>query len=247
MEPERVAIITGASSGIGAALAARLAADGWRVVGVDRTPSAWDGGGTMGGPGGSGLELIVGDAADGGLLGEALRRAGPRLDGLVCSAAIPPTGPWDDRAAWDEVLRVNLTAAYEAFRLAHDALANARGSVVLMGSVVGGAEGSRRSPAYAAAKAGLEGLARSLALIGAPDGIRVNVLAIGAVDTPFDVALAPPDERPDVPLGRMARPDEIAAAAAFLLGPDAAYVTGSVWRIDGGRTILPGIDVALAR
>jgi len=237
VDAQRSAIITGASSGIGAALSARLQRNGWRVIGLDRVPPAPAGRSTS--------DTVIGDAADPAVLAEALRRAGDRLAGLVCSAALPPSGPWDDRLAWDEYLRVNLTAPYEAFRLCRTALATARGSVVFMGSIVGGVEGSRRSPAYAAAKAGLEGLARSLALIGAPDGIRVNVLAIGAVDTPFDVALAPPGARPDVPLGRMARPDEIAAAATFLLSDDAAYVTGSVWRIDGGRTALPGIDVAL--
>jgi len=228
-----VAIVTGASSGIGASLAARLRANGWRVIGLDRgRPADPDG------------DAVVGDAADPTTIATALDRAGDRLHGLVCSAALPPSGPWDDRAAWDELLRVNLTAPYDAFRLCRPALAAARGSVVFMGSVVGGAEGSRRSPAYAASKAGLEGLARSLALIGAADGIRVNVLAVGAVDTPFDVALAPPDARPDVPLGRMARAEEIAATAAFLLGEEASYVTGAVWRVDGGRSVLPGIDVA---
>jgi meso-butanediol dehydrogenase/(S,S)-butanediol dehydrogenase/diacetyl reductase len=238
VEGPRVGIVTGSSSGIGAAVVARLVGSGWRVVGLDRVapPPASP-------P--EGLEAVLGDAGDPRAIADALRRAGDRLHGLVCSAALPPSGPWDDRAAWDETLRVNLTAPYEAFRMCRPALAAARGSVVFMGSVVGGVEGSRRSPAYAAAKAGLEGLARSLALVAAPDGIRVNVLAIGAVDTPFDVALAPPDARPDVPLGRMARPDEIAAVAEFLLSDEAAYVTGAVWRIDGGRTALPGIDVAL--
>jgi meso-butanediol dehydrogenase/(S,S)-butanediol dehydrogenase/diacetyl reductase len=229
---QRVAIVTGASSGIGASLAGRLRANGWRVIGLDRVRSA-----------DPDSDVVVGDAGDPSAISIALAHAGDRLHGLVCSAAIPPRGPWDDRAAWDELLRVNLSAPYEAFRLCRPALAAAHGSVVFMGSIVGGSEGSRRSPAYAASKAGLEGLARSLALIGAPDRIRVNVLAIGAVDTPFDVPLAPADARPDVPLGRMGSADEIAATAAFLLGDEAAYVTGAVWRVDGGRTVLPGIDV----
>jgi meso-butanediol dehydrogenase/(S,S)-butanediol dehydrogenase/diacetyl reductase len=231
---QKVAIVTGARSGIGASLAARLRGDGWRVIGLDRVPPADPD---------VAADAVVGDAGDPATIATALERAGDRLHGLVCSAAIPPSGPWDDRAAWDELLRVNLSAPYEAFRLCRPALATAHGSVVFMGSIVGGAEGSRRSPAYAASKAGLEGLARSLALIGAPDQIRVNVLAIGAVDTPFDVPLAPADARPDVPLGRMGSADEVAATAAFLLGDEATYVTGAVWRVDGGRTVLPGIDV----
>jgi NAD(P)-dependent dehydrogenase (short-subunit alcohol dehydrogenase family) len=75
-----------------------------------------------------------------------------------------------------------------------------------------------------------------MALIGAPD-VRVNVVAPGAVDTGFDPPSLPPGERRDIPLGRMATADEIAAMVVFLLGPDAAYLSGSVIRVDGGRTI----------
>ena len=108
-------------------------------------------------------------------------------------------------------------------------------------------QGEINVPAYAAAKAGLEGLARSLSLIGAPDGIRVNVVAAGAIDTPFDEKLAPAADRPDVPLGRMGTADEVASVCQFLLGPDAAYVTGSVWRVDGGRTALSNVDARRLR
>lgn len=227
MTQQRSAIITGSASGIGAATARRLTDAGWRVIGIDRAPGA----------------DVTGDASDPAVLHEAMRRLQGPLDGLVCSAGVPPSGPWDDLWHWDEVLRVNLKAAFCAFRELRPALAAGEvASVVFVGSVVGAGEGSLRSPAYAAAKAGLEGLARSLSLIGAPDGIRVNVVAAGAIDTPFDEKLAPADARPDVPLGRMGTADEVASVCQFLLEPDAAYVSGAVWRVDGGRTALSTVD-----
>jgi meso-butanediol dehydrogenase/(S,S)-butanediol dehydrogenase/diacetyl reductase len=140
------------------------------------------------------------------------------------------------------VIAVDLTAPYEALRACWPALVAAQGSAVLVGSIVGAVEGSLRSPAYAAAKSGLEGLARSFAVIGAPDGVRVNVVAPGAIDTDFDERLLPPDERTDVPLGRMGTADEVATVIGFLAGPGASYVTGAVWTVDGGRTILSAAD-----
>lgn len=227
------AIITGAAAGIGRATALRLVADGWRVVGIDRTETPVEG-----------AELLVGDAGDLLLLAAAIEHCGGSLNALVCSAGIPPSGPWDSREHWDEVVATDLTAPYEALRACMPALVAARGSAVLVGSIVGAVEGSLRSPSYAAAKAGLEGLARSMAIIGATDGVRVNVVAPGAIATDFDERLLPADHRTDVPLGRMGTAEEVAAVISFLIGSEASYVTGAVWTIDGGRSALSTADAA---
>jgi len=230
---QRSAIITGAAAGIGRATAARLVADGWNVVGIDRSDAASDG-----------VDLLVGDAGEASVLRQALERCDQALDALVCSAGVPPSGPPESRDHWDEVIAIDLTAPYEALRVCMPALVAARGSAVLVGSIVGAVEGSLRSPAYAAAKAGIEGLARSFAVIGAPDGVRVNVVAPGAIATDFDERLLPADQRTDVPLGRMGSAEEVAAVIGFLIGPDASYVTGAVWTVDGGRVVLSTADAS---
>ncbi len=227
MSAAKRAIVTGAASGIGRATAERLVRDGWLVCGIDMKAAM---------P--AGVESVTGDAADAATIRRALEMTGDHLDGLVCAAGLPPNEQWDDTASWEELLRVDLTGPFVAARECMPALAAARGSIVIVGSIVGSVEGSARSPGYAAAKAGLAGLGRSLALIGAPTGIRVNVVEPGAIDTPFDPPRFPVDDRPDVPLGRMGTPQEVAAAICFLLGDDASYVTGATLRVDGGRSVL---------
>ena len=234
MIERRLALVTGAASGIGRATAERLLAEGWRVVGIDLRDDM-----------SAGVEGVAGDAHDETVLLRALTIADGPLHALVCAAGVPPSGQWDDRAHWDEVLRVDLTAPYAAVRACMPALVAGKGSAVIVGSIVGSAEGSRRSPAYAAAKAGLAGLVRSMALVGAPRGVRVNLVEPGPIDTPFDPPRFPADSRPDVPLGRMGTAAEVAGAILFLLGDDAAYITGATLRVDGGRTILGAADRAV--
>jgi NAD(P)-dependent dehydrogenase (short-subunit alcohol dehydrogenase family) len=226
------AIVTGAAAGIGRATADMLVRDGWHVVGIDRTNDPIS------------AELLVGDAGDESVLLRAVEACDGNVEALVCAAGIPPSGPWDSREHWDEVLRVDLTAPYEALRTCWPALVAAGGSAVLVGSIVGAMEGSLRSPAYAAAKAGIEGLARSFAIIGAADRVRVNVVAPGAIATDFDERLLPPDRRTDVPMGRMGTAEEVAAVIVFLASDAASYVTGAVWTVDGGRTILSAADAS---
>jgi NAD(P)-dependent dehydrogenase (short-subunit alcohol dehydrogenase family) len=225
-ESARTAIVTGAAAGIGRATADLLRSEGWQVLGIDLA---------------AGTDL-TGDAGDPAVLTEAVERCEGRIGALVCSAGIPPSGPWDGREHWDKVLSVDLTGPYEALRNCWPGLVAGGGSAVLVGSIVGAVEGSLRSPAYAAAKAGLDGLARSFAIIGAPDGVRVNVVAPGAIDTDFDERLLPADHRTDVPLGRMGAPEEVAQVIGFLVGPAASYVTGAVWAVDGGRSIVSAVD-----
>jgi meso-butanediol dehydrogenase / (S,S)-butanediol dehydrogenase / diacetyl reductase len=226
------AIVTGAAAGIGRATADMLVRDGWHVVGIDRTNHPIS------------SELLIGDAGDESVLLRAVEACDGNVEALVCAAGIPPSGPWDSREHWDEVLRVDLTAPYEALRTCWPALVAGGGSAILVGSIVGAMEGSLRSPAYAAAKAGIEGLARSFAIIGAADRVRVNVVAPGAIATDFDERLLPPDRRTDVPMGRMGTAEEVAAVIGFLASDAASYVTGGVWTVDGGRTILSAADAS---
>ncbi len=224
-------LVAGARGGIGAACVERLRAAGHEVVGVDR-----DDGHDITVAGGAETAVADAEARLGGLDGivHAVGMSGRRLgDGPVSACR-------DE--AWAEVLRVNLTSALWLLRAGLPALRRAGGgAVALVGSVLAEAtDADFLTAAYATSKGGLVALARAAAREGAVDGIRVNVVAAGLVDTPM-AARAGTDPHIQArladlqPLGAaMLAPDDVAAAVAWLLSPDAARVTGTTLPVDAG-------------
>jgi NAD(P)-dependent dehydrogenase (short-subunit alcohol dehydrogenase family) len=237
------ALVTGAAHGIGRAIAERLAAEGARVALVDVDADA------LAEVHGSALALPA-DVRDEDALRDAVERAAGALGGLdvvVPNAAIQLVGA-DARAdelereVWQETVDVNLTGAFlTAKHGARALLATGGGAVVFIASPAGTHGIARGLQAYAASKAGMVGLVRTMAADYARDAIRVNGVLPGITDTPMnrwwteDPALREEVLAP-VPLGRAARAEEIAAVAAFLASDDASYVTGALWTVDGGLT-----------
>ncbi len=173
----------------------------------------------------------------------SLAELGP-IGGLVHSAGVAGPAPVTriDDDSWDEVLDINLRAAAMVTKELHPALLEANpGSAIVYVSAIEGSVGSPNLAAYGASKAGLLGLTRSVCALLGPDGIRVNSVCPGAVDTPLFAAL---EESPGsrerlltrTPLGRLAQPEDIAAVVRFLLSDEAAYVSGTSIVVDGGLT-----------
>jgi NAD(P)-dependent dehydrogenase (short-subunit alcohol dehydrogenase family) len=242
----KVAVVTGAASGIGRAAAQLFAQRGARLALVDRDAAGVEE--ARAGLAGDGHVACSGDVAradDVAAHADAVRRAFGRLDILVaaagfsCGGTVETTDPDD----WNAVVAANLGGTYLWCRAAVPLMrASGGGSIITVASQLALA-GGRGNAAYIAAKGAILALTRTMAVDHAADGIRVNALVPGAIDTPllkrglsrggdYDGAAARSLARH--PLGRFGRPEEVARAALFLAGDDASFTTGSALAVDGG-------------
>jgi 3-oxoacyl-[acyl-carrier protein] reductase len=249
MSDKRVAIVTGGSRGIGAAIVKRLVADGMHVVALARnseklqqvcteaTAAAAESGGSA--------EPLVCDIADSKALAAAVESVAERLgrlDVLVNNAGITKDGlilRMDD-ADFDSVIETNLKSAFVAIRSAARPMMRAKGGRIINISSVSGVVGNAGQANYAASKAGLIGLSKSVAKELAGKNITCNVVAPGFVTTDMTEGLneqIKEGARALIPLKRFGTPEEIAAVVGFLAGPQASYMTGQVLCVDGGMVM----------
>jgi len=239
---DKLALVTGASRGIGRAIALELARQGAAVVGTATTPEGAAGIGealAQAGAKGAGRVLNVRDAAQGEALVAEMQKQMGDVAVLVNNAGITR----DNLALrmkdseWDDVLDTNLKAVFRLSRFVMRGMMKARwGRIVNITSVVG-ASGNAGQANYAAAKAGVVGLTKSLARELGSRGITVNCVAPGFIDTDMTRALSDAQRSAllaQIPLGRLGEPADVAAAVAYLASPAAGYITGCVLHVNGG-------------
>ena len=237
---KQVALVTGASRGIGRAIAATLAAQGYTVVGTATTESGAQAiGAALAAHGGQGLQLDVNDGAAVEAAIDAIVKAHGGLHVLVNNAGITR----DTLAMrmkdedWDAVLDTNLKAVFRCSRAVMRTMMKQRyGRIVNITSVVG-ASGNAGQANYAAAKAGVAGMTRALARELGSRNITVNCIAPGFIATDMTEVLPEAQKTAllqQIPLGRLGTPEEIAHAVAFLASPLAGYITGTELHVNGG-------------
>jgi len=237
-------LITGAASGIGAAVAALAAARGYALVLVDRDEAGLADLTYELPP--TNVQARAGDVTDEALLRSIVagtRPWRPALTGAVACAGIEVLGDVQTLTAdeWTRCLAVNLTGTFNTARAVLSELIETKGALAFLASDAGHV-GAQGYAAYCASKHGVIGLMRAMALDLGPVGVRVNALAPGFVDTPMAARIfgEDPSSREyyegTVPLGRFAQPSEIAKAALHLISDEASYTSGSIYHIDGAST-----------
>ncbi|HWC27985.1 MAG TPA: glucose 1-dehydrogenase [Solirubrobacteraceae bacterium] len=249
---DKVAIVTGAGSGIGAAAARLFAAEGARVGVADlRGEAAEAVAGEITSAGGEARALVADVSTDHGARApvDAVVQAWGRLDVLYNNAGMDATGDVLDVAAqdWERCFAVNVTGTWLCSKHAVPAMEAGGGGAIINQGSVAALVGIRRFAAYCAAKGAVVSLTRAMALDLAPRNVRVNCICPGTVLTPLmeslirergggnlERGIAMTVEK--YPLGRLGEPDDIARVALFLASDDAAFVTGSIYAADGGMT-----------
>jgi len=224
----RVALVTGGARGIGAAIAARLAGNGWRVVVADRDTSG------SAPAGGRYMVCDVGDEASVASLARSLEAGEQRLDALICNAGFMIRKPIADLtlAEWSAVLTTNLTSTFLLVRATEALLRTAHGAVVTIASSRARMS-EPNTESYSASKGGLMALTHALAISLGPD-IRVNCISPGWIATKGPAPTAV--EHAFHPAGRVGNATDVASLAAFLVGPDSGFITGAEFVVDGGVT-----------
>ena len=232
----KVALVTGAASGIGLACARRFADDGAKVVGVDLQP-------------GSDGDVRVADVADESSIRDAIDavvRDHGRVDVVLNAAGVAGGGPIHllDAAEWERVIRVNLTGTFLVCKHALTHMVDQRSGSLVNVSSIEGVEGTEGGSSYNASKGAVVLLTKNLAIDYGRVGVRANCICPGFIETPMFESVMSLEGMQEVRekyreahmLGRFGRPDEIAAAAAFLASDDASFVTGHALVVDGGFT-----------
>ncbi len=247
--PNKVALVTGASTGIGQGIATRFAKEGAHVIinyrpGSQREQEAANSMAASFAPKAIAVAADVSQRADVEQMMEAALAEFGRLDIAVCNAGICPERPFleitDDE--WNRVLGVNLYGAFVVSQLAaRQMVKQGEGGKIIFTSSVHEDIPYPRYTAYCASKGGLRLLMRNIAIELSPHKINVNNIAPGAIATPMNQAvLNDPEELKnalsEIPWGRFGSPEEVAAVALFLASEDASYVTGSTYFVDGGLT-----------